>query len=51
MNQIIYGLRESERPITARLWRLMWSEFERNGRKTLTRGKVRYLRRVSRRAR
>ncbi len=46
-NQIVFGGRAPLR-IGRRLWALMWEEFQRNGRKTLTTGKVRYLRRVAR---
>lgn len=35
----------------ARLIAAMWQEFERNGRRTLTPGKVRFLRRLIRRGR
>jgi len=37
--------------IGARLWALMWEEFKRNGKKMLTQGKVRFLRRQIRKRR
>lgn len=35
--------------ITEKLWVLVWTEFEKNGRKTLAPGKLRFLRRKARR--
>lgn len=47
---IVYGGRMPLN-IGARLWALMWEEFNRNGKKMLTPGKVRFLRRQVRKRR
>lgn len=48
--RVVFGGKAPLR-IGRRLWQHMVAEFERNGRRTLTAGKVRYLRRISRRLR
>lgn len=46
---IVWAYVLPSRPPTDRLWAAMVAEFERNGRRMLSPGKVRYLRRVVRR--
>jgi hypothetical protein len=49
-NTVVYGGLAPLR-VSPRLWAAMLAEFERNGRRTLTAGKVRSLRRAIRRSR
>ena len=46
----IYAWVEQPRPqLSKKLWLAMYAEFMRNGQRMLTRGKLRYLRRLIRR--
>lgn len=42
---IVCVMRESDRPISARLWVVMMAEFARNGGRMLSFGKIAFLRR------
>lgn len=46
---IVWAYVVPAKPYPPKLWPLMVAEFERNGRRMLTPGKMRYLRRVLRR--